>query len=83
MRRDMPNLAVLPVVADFTRDFDLPTQIRNRPRVGFFPGSTIGNFDPHDAAEFLRQAGAQSRQRRDHDRRHRPDQGRGGAQCRL
>src|SRR5437868_6822784 len=57
VRRDMPNIAVLPVAADFTRDFDLPTQIRNRPRVGFFPGSTIGNFDPHDAAEFLRQAG--------------------------
>jgi L-histidine Nalpha-methyltransferase len=57
LRRDMPNLAVLPVVADFTRDFDLPAQIRNRPRVGFFPGSTIGNFEPQDAAEFLRQAG--------------------------
>ena len=57
MRRDVPNIAVLPVAADFTRDFELPAQIRNRPRVGFFPGSTIGNFDPHDAAEFLRQAG--------------------------
>jgi L-histidine N-alpha-methyltransferase len=57
VRRDLPNVAVLPVSADFTRDFDLPAQIRNRPRVGFFPGSTIGNFEPQDAAEFLRQAG--------------------------
>src|SRR4249920_865479 len=57
VRRDMPNIAVLPVVADFTRDFDLPPQVRPRPRVGFFPGSTIGNFEPEDAAEFLRQAG--------------------------
>jgi L-histidine Nalpha-methyltransferase len=57
MRRDFPWLAVLPVAADFTRDFDLPAQIRARPRVGFFPGSTIGNFEPEDAAEFLRQAG--------------------------
>ena len=57
VRRDVPWLAVLPVAADFTRDFDLPAQIRNRPRVGFFPGSTIGNFEPQDAAEFLRQAG--------------------------
>ena len=57
VRRDVPNIAVLPVAADFTRDFDLPPQIRNRPRVGFFPGSTIGNFEPQDAAEFLRQAG--------------------------
>jgi len=56
LRRHIRNIAILPVVADFTRDFDLPPQIRNRPRVGFFPGSTIGNFEPQDAAEFLRQA---------------------------
>jgi dimethylhistidine N-methyltransferase len=57
MRRSVWNIAILPVVADFTRDFDLPPQIRARPRVGFFPGSTIGNFEPEDATEFLRQAG--------------------------
>jgi len=57
VRRDVPRVTVLPVEADFTRDFDLPSQIRNRPRVGFFPGSTIGNFEPADATEFLRQAG--------------------------
>jgi L-histidine N-alpha-methyltransferase len=57
MRRAVWNIAILPVVADFTRDFDLPPQIRARPRVGFFPGSTIGNFEPADATEFLRQAG--------------------------
>jgi L-histidine N-alpha-methyltransferase len=56
LRRDVSHIAILPVVADFTRDFDLPSQIRARPRVGFFPGSTIGNFEPEDAAEFLRQA---------------------------
>src|SRR6267154_5946329 len=57
LRRDVSNIAILPVAADFTRDFDLPSQIRARPRVGFFPGSTIGNFEPQDATEFLRQAG--------------------------
>jgi L-histidine N-alpha-methyltransferase len=57
VRRDIPWIAVLPVAADFTRDFDLPQQVCARPRVGFFPGSTIGNFEPQDAAEFLRQAG--------------------------
>ena|SRR5215213_1122967 len=57
VRRDIPWIAVLPVAADFTRDFELPLQISARPRVGFFPGSTIGNFEPDDAAEFLRQAG--------------------------
>jgi dimethylhistidine N-methyltransferase len=56
LRRDVSSIAILPVAADFTRDFDLPPQIRARPRVGFFPGSTIGNFEPEDAAEFLRQA---------------------------
>jgi len=56
LRRDVSNVAILPVVADFTRDFQLPGQIRARPRVGFFPGSTIGNFEPDDAAEFLAQA---------------------------
>jgi len=56
VRRDVPWLPVLPVAADFTRDFELPAQIRSRPRVGFFPGSTIGNFEPGDATEFLRQA---------------------------
>src|SRR5258705_1922495 len=37
VRRDVPNIAVLPVAADFTRDFALPQQIRSRSRVGFFP----------------------------------------------
>jgi len=53
VRRDLPHIAVLPVAADFTRDFDLPQQIRNRSHVGFFPGSTIGNFEPDAAVAFL------------------------------
>jgi dimethylhistidine N-methyltransferase len=47
---------VRPVAADFTKPFDLPDEARDRPRVGFFPGSTIGNFDPPDAENFLRHA---------------------------
>jgi dimethylhistidine N-methyltransferase len=54
LERDFPRLSVLPVEADFTRPFRLPREIAGRPRVGFFPGSTIGNFEPHDAAGFLR-----------------------------
>ena len=46
-----------PVVADFSRPFAVPAPIAALPRVGFFPGSTIGNFEPHDAAKFLRHAG--------------------------
>jgi dimethylhistidine N-methyltransferase len=57
LRRDFPRLAVHPVVADFTKSFELPASIAALPRVGFFPGSTIGNFEPHEAAKFLRHAG--------------------------
>lgn len=56
LRRDFPKLAVLPVAADFTKPFDLPAKVRALPRVGFFPGSTIGNFEPLAAVAFLRNA---------------------------
>lgn len=60
LRRDVPGLKVLPVVADFTKPFDLPREAAQAPaRVGFFPGSTIGNFEPHEAATFLRHAAEQ------------------------
>jgi dimethylhistidine N-methyltransferase len=54
LRRDYPGLAVEPVAADFTAPFELP-RAQGR-RVGFFPGSSIGNFDPAEALSFLRQA---------------------------
>ena len=50
-------LAVHPIVADFTGRFAIPSAIAALPRVGFFPGSTIGNFEHHEAAKFLRHAG--------------------------
>ena len=56
LRREYPTLKVLPVAADFTKPFELPDAMRMMPRVGFFPGSTIGNFEPHEAAAFLRHA---------------------------
>jgi dimethylhistidine N-methyltransferase len=58
LRRDFPHLAVYPLVADFTQKFAIPPAIALLPRVGFFPGSTIGNFEPHEACKFLRHAGA-------------------------
>jgi dimethylhistidine N-methyltransferase len=57
VRRDFPHLAIHPVVADFTTLTKLPAEVASLPRVGFFPGSTIGNFEPHEAAVFLRHAG--------------------------
>jgi dimethylhistidine N-methyltransferase len=47
---------MLPVVADFDKPFRLPAAVEKLPRVGFFPGSTIGNFEPHEAANLLRNA---------------------------
>ena len=58
LRPDFPGLKVLPVTADITQAFELPAPAKAAPvRVGFFPGSTIGNFEPHEAAAFLRNAG--------------------------
>lgn len=57
LRRDFPRLEVYPLVTDFTKPFEIPGAIALRPRVGFFPGSTIGNFEPHEASQFLRHAG--------------------------
>jgi dimethylhistidine N-methyltransferase len=58
LRRDFPGLAVYPVTADFTAPFALPREVKDMPKAGFFPGSTIGNFDPHEASAFLRGARA-------------------------
>jgi dimethylhistidine N-methyltransferase len=58
LARDFPHIAVHPLVADFTQAFTLPPEIATKPRVGLFPGSTIGNFEPHEAAAFLRHAAA-------------------------
>lgn len=54
LRRDFPALDVHPVAADFTAPFALPEAVRAMPKVGFFPGSTIGNFEPDEASAFLR-----------------------------
>ena len=48
-------LEVIPVVADFARPFGLPGGIEHLPKLGFFPGSTIGNFVPRSATDLLRQ----------------------------
>jgi dimethylhistidine N-methyltransferase len=56
IRRDYPKLIVAPLVDDFTRAFRLPAAARGRPVTGFFPGSTIGNFAPAEAEDFLRGA---------------------------
>lgn len=59
LARRFPDLEVLPVSADYTSDFDLPTPSKPvRRRVVYFPGSTIGNFDRPEAEDFLRHMAA-------------------------
>jgi dimethylhistidine N-methyltransferase len=57
LKREYPGIAMLPVAADFCGSFDLPPAVAGMPRAGFFPGSTIGNLEPHEAAAFLHEAG--------------------------
>ncbi|MGE0717376.1 MAG: L-histidine N(alpha)-methyltransferase [Alphaproteobacteria bacterium] len=55
---DFPELRVAPVCADYTRPFVLPAAqgAAIGRTVGFFPGSTIGNFMPDEATRFLARA---------------------------
>ena len=53
LNRDWPELLVRPVLADYAQEVPLPDDLPDGPRLGFFPGGTIGNFRPHEAVEFL------------------------------
>ncbi len=55
LQQQFPAIEVLPVVADFARPFTLPGGLDHLPKLGFFPGSTIGNFVPRSATDLLRQ----------------------------
>lgn len=56
LQQDHPALQIRPVVADFTHPHDLPARPDGGRRIGFFPGSSIGNFGPEQALDFLRMA---------------------------
>ena len=56
LRRDYPGLNVEPVCADNMSLAQLPEGVGAARRIGFFPGSTIGNLEPADATAFLRRA---------------------------
>lgn len=50
-----PDVEVLPLCADYTERFEVPPSKRPAARrVIYFPGSTIGNFHPHEAIAFLK-----------------------------
>jgi dimethylhistidine N-methyltransferase len=53
-----PAVEIVGVAQDFTRGLVLPEAVRGGRRLLFYPGSSIGNFGPHEAAAFLRRAHA-------------------------
>lgn len=55
LQRQFPHVEIIPVTADFARPFTLPARVEQLPKLGFFPGSTIGNFVPRSATDLLRQ----------------------------
>ena len=54
LAKQLPGLPIHPVEADFVGPMRLPAEVRQRPVLGFFPGSTIGNFVPQSATDLLR-----------------------------
>jgi L-histidine Nalpha-methyltransferase len=56
LRRSRPYLHVYPYAMDFMSSVILPDAVADMFRLGFFPGSTIGNLDSLDATRFLQRA---------------------------
>ncbi len=55
LKREFPELDIQPIAADFTNRVELP-DTESTKKLGFFPGSTIGNFSPEQAVTFLEHA---------------------------
>lgn len=54
LAEQLPGLPVLPLAADFTHPLTLPAAVADLPKLGFFPGSTLGNLAPGPAIDLLR-----------------------------
>lgn len=50
---DYPDLDIHATCADYSDHFHLPYNPEDKPKAAFFPGSSIGNFEPHHAQELL------------------------------
>ncbi|MBK1719682.1 L-histidine N(alpha)-methyltransferase [Thiocystis violacea] len=57
LARRFPTLRIRAACADYSGPFDLPLESDWKSLAAFFPGSSIGNFDPHDARSFLKRVG--------------------------
>ena len=58
LHADYPHLSVYPMCADMTAPFELPEVVAGLDKLGFYPGSSIGNFEPGEAQAFLRHVAA-------------------------
>lgn len=56
LEKQYPHISVNPISGDFSKPLALP-KLEDKSVLGFFPGSTIGNFNPEDALHFLSNAG--------------------------
>jgi dimethylhistidine N-methyltransferase len=54
LQESFPELAIHPVEGDFMRPITLPAEVKDLPKLGFFPGSTIGNMVARTAVDLLR-----------------------------
>jgi dimethylhistidine N-methyltransferase len=57
--KDYPKLKILPQVCDHTQGIDIDVAVGNTPPVFFYPGSSVGNFEPAAAVDFMRAMRAQ------------------------
>ena len=60
LQREHPQMDIIGVGMDFSRELALPSEVGDSPRTLFYPGSSIGNFTPDEALAFLRRARASS-----------------------
>ncbi|MBM7067461.1 L-histidine N(alpha)-methyltransferase [Actibacterium sp. 188UL27-1] len=56
LQTDYPDLQISPVACDFMSDVSFPDALKGRAKVGFFPGSTLGNLNPRNAIDLLQRA---------------------------
>jgi dimethylhistidine N-methyltransferase len=54
LQAEYPDIPVHPIADDMQSNVELPAQLDGTPRLVFYPGSTIGNYNPAQALEFLR-----------------------------
>jgi len=58
LTQSFDELEIHAVCADYSVPFTLPVGVNGRVRVAFFPGSSIGNFDPHEGRQLLERIGS-------------------------